>query len=337
MTAPFTLTNFTGCSSYPCAAPVLGDVAVTTVAGTNPNTGAVLSSGRNVWGPFEAGFSTSSQQDLSMLTSLGCQQGGVVAGGIDTQLAEQMLAHQCNVTLPRYEGTSYVSLLDSCGGHKNEYHFHERLDCLYAESGAHSTQVAVGLEGTKIYGRWEDYDVYTLPALDACGAHFGVTPDSNGAEIYHFHVQEFAPFTVGCYGPNAQGELVTVEECRALYSGCGDSDTTNLATPSGDVAYDPWCPCFDSDWSNVIMDASPPAPATLPPSPPVLQSCLCAIDATQYATYNDATRCFGANDLTNIEVMFAGMPQPDSLVAFYTRCSDYDNDGAFRANDMTNM
>eukprot|EP00966_Prymnesium_polylepis_P014189 327693-Prymnesium_polylepis.1 len=35
--------------------------------------------------------------------------------------------------------------------------------------------------------------------------------------------------------------------------------------------------------------------------------------------------------------MFAGLPQQASAVAFYRRCSDYDDDGTFRANDLTNM
>jgi hypothetical protein len=37
--------------------------------------------------------------------------------GIDTQTAEQMIAHQCGVTLPRGAGSNYISLLDECGGH----------------------------------------------------------------------------------------------------------------------------------------------------------------------------------------------------------------------------
>ena len=53
--------------------------------------------------------------------------------------------------------------------------------------------MAAGNDGTFIYGKWEDYSNNILPALDACGAHFGVTPDSNGASIYHHHVQDFAP------------------------------------------------------------------------------------------------------------------------------------------------
>ena len=36
-------------------------------------------------------------------------------------------------------------------------------------------------------------------------------------------------------------------------------------------------------------------------------------------------------------MFFSGMALPDRLRDFYARCSDYDNDGAFRANDLTNM
>jgi hypothetical protein len=52
------------------------------------------------------------------------------------------------------------------------------------------------LVGTLIYGKWEDYDNIMLPALDACGAHLGVTPDSGGASVYHHHVQDKPPFMV---------------------------------------------------------------------------------------------------------------------------------------------
>lgn len=57
----------------------------------------------------------------------GCQQnnscGRHWVGGIDTYTAEQMVAHQCSVTLPRVENdgaNGYISLLDECGGHTNE-------------------------------------------------------------------------------------------------------------------------------------------------------------------------------------------------------------------------
>jgi len=89
------------------------------------------------------------------------------------------------------------------------------------------------------------------------------------------------------------------------------------------------------------VHSSPPPPSPPPPapSPPTtgVQSCSCAIDSTRYATYDDLTRCFGANDLTNLNVLFVQLAQPAAVIEFYSRCADYDNDGAFRANDLTNM
>mmetsp|Transcript_482 Transcript_482/g.1477 ORF Transcript_482/g.1477 Transcript_482/m.1477 type:complete len:214 (+) Transcript_482:1-642(+) len=99
----------------------------------------------------------------------------------------------------------------------------------------------------------------------------------------------------------------------------------------------------DSTYNTVLnfyTSNLPGSPPIAPPpslSPSSLVSCLCSSDPTQYSTLNDATRCFGANDITNLEVMFAGQPQSASTNAFYTACSDYDNDGVFRANDLTNM
>lgn len=108
------------CTTPPCAASLLGDVGLTTATGTDSRTGKVFEVGENIYGPFEAGFGT--QQDF-ILEDLGCSPGslGHVAGGIDTYTAEQMVSHQCGITLPRIEGDSYISLLDECGGHTREY------------------------------------------------------------------------------------------------------------------------------------------------------------------------------------------------------------------------
>ena len=65
-----------------------------------------------------------------------------------------MVAYQCNIVLPRTEGSTYISLLDECGGHTKEYHLHERLSCLYAESGGHSTRVGTGTDGQSLYGEF---------------------------------------------------------------------------------------------------------------------------------------------------------------------------------------
>eukprot|EP00947_MAST-08B_sp_MAST-8B-sp1_P001238 g1238.t1 len=103
--------------------------------------------------------------------------------------------------------------------------------------------------GIDFYGKWEDTG--TLPDLDACGGHFGVTPDSNGQVVYHNHIQEHAPFTAGCYGPNDDNTLVTVQQCRDLYPNeCGTYDGTTHPVDDGsgvtkNVPYQAWCPCFD--------------------------------------------------------------------------------------------
>ncbi len=78
-----------------------------------------------------------------------------------------------------------------------------------------------------MYGKYESAGKVEPTDLDACGGHFGVTPNSGGKTIYHYHVQEDMPFTFGCYGPdiNSNGEeiLVTEEKCCSLYSGCSDT------------------------------------------------------------------------------------------------------------------
>jgi hypothetical protein len=108
--------------------------------------------------------------------------------------------------------------------------------------------------GQFIYGKYETGT--TVAKLDACGGHFGVTPDSDGKEVYHYHVQDAAPFTFGCFGPilddvSGNQKLVSLTECRVLYDECGNDDQKTYATADGNVIYDPWCPCFDGAGSNV--------------------------------------------------------------------------------------
>lgn len=178
---------------------------------------------------------------------------GYISGGVDTELAAEYVNWDCNTDLPFYdEDGTYRGLLDDCGGHTN-YHFHEKLTCLYtnAEGSEHSAAVGAMLDGKMLYGKWENFETGELPELDACGGHWGVTPDSNGEIVYHYHVQDAAPFTLGCFGPNADGSLVTVDQCRDLYDSCGDGDEITIQTNDGPVQYDLWCPCYDSSGSNV--------------------------------------------------------------------------------------
>jgi hypothetical protein len=218
------------------------------------------------------------------LEGLGCPEGeglGYVDGGIDTHTAEQVylslnggssyhpfvilnshryiqiVATSCGITLPRLEGGDYVSLLDECGGHTQEYHFHERLSCLYEDTGGHSTQVGIGPDDRHVlYGKWLDADNEILPKLDACGGRFGFTPESPNIAVYHYQVQDRAPFTFGCFGPilddsSGNQKLVSLEECRALYDECGNGDVITITTnEKGTFEYDLFCPCFDGEGTN---------------------------------------------------------------------------------------
>ena len=152
-------------------------------------------------------------------------------------------------------------ILHQCGGHTRDYHNHERLICLYDDKAdGHSTKVGEAMRAAHvtadqaIYGKYETAadGVHIAPLLDACGGHFGVTPDSGGKEVYHYHVQDKAPFIVGCFGPNDEGGLVTVAQCRSYYTGCGDGDEETFPLKDGkSVTYDFWCPCYDGDGSNM--------------------------------------------------------------------------------------
>ena len=236
-------------NSYPKAASLLGNVGYTTVAcsGTSFGTRPV---GEDIFGPFEAGFS--SQQD-NILYGLGCPTGkGYVDGGLDTATAASIVAKSCVG-----EGSLRSGLLDSCGGHTPDYHFHEKLSCCAAATGSdgHSGKVGQSTDGRGIYGMNEANGM--LANLDACGGHFGPTPD--GSYSYHYHIQDKAPFTIGCLGPNPDNTIVTLAQCRSLYSGCSSSPnsysvqtgSTWPKTSSGTVSYRNWCPCFDATGSNV--------------------------------------------------------------------------------------
>eukprot|EP00325_Prymnesiales_sp_UTEX-LB-985_P009750 CAMPEP_0174694326 /NCGR_PEP_ID=MMETSP1094-20130205/951_1 /TAXON_ID=156173 /ORGANISM="Chrysochromulina brevifilum, Strain UTEX LB 985" /LENGTH=310 /DNA_ID=CAMNT_0015890551 /DNA_START=74 /DNA_END=1003 /DNA_ORIENTATION=+ len=272
------------CTDPPCAASLTNNVATTTVSGSTTDTQFVV--GENVWGAFESGFGADEAAELDKL----CGNTNVassdlhIQAGIDVYTAEQMIAETCNVELPRLVDGEYFGLLDECGSRttNNNRHFHSGLSCLYANAATgHSPEVAevnAEVDGVKqkLYGKWEDYNpgtsTYILPAVDACNGHFGVTPDSAGAKVYHYHVTDLPPFTVGCFGPAKASDnsdiLVSPTVCRGLYTGtdgCGGGDTVRITTPTGSRNYDPWCPCY-AGLSNVEGGESP----SVPPSPPSL-------------------------------------------------------------------
>jgi hypothetical protein len=55
------------------------------------------------------------------------------------------------------------------------------------------------------------------PELDACNGHYGTVPAnaSVGVDagcVYHYHLTDDLPYTIGCYGP-----VASVAECKSLY------------------------------------------------------------------------------------------------------------------------
>jgi len=253
-----TATSLTACN-------LRGDVGCTTVQSgalsytheVSETAGSTIASGAHIYGPFEAGFSA--QQD-SIISNWGCSPASLAydtAGGLDLGVATAKVASVCGITLPRISGTEYVGIVGSCGGHTGDYHFHGGFECFESNSGTHSPKV--GEAGDKyVYGRYEDYTAGKYPYLDACGGHFGTTPDSTTTPVYHYHIQRDAPFTLGCHGPNSANGLVTVAQCRALYSECSGS-TSTFTINGTTVTYMRDCPCFDAQGKNYGTPTELPA------------------------------------------------------------------------------
>ena len=188
-----------------------------TIAGTSTGTTTV-----NIYGPFEAGFS-STQPGMSCLGT------NSVVGGIDTYTAELMIRNMCS--------ENSISLLDTCGDHASPRHFHEMLtNCLSGQAASgHSTRLGTSGDNRGIYGFFEANNTY--PVLDVCGAHVGVTPDSNGQPVVHYHSQVYPPFFVGCY-TNASSHRRFVLSCAAPSRG----RRAWKSVPSGSTSR-PWRGC----------------------------------------------------------------------------------------------
>ena len=249
----------------PWSAPVYGAIGETFAQGRDLD-GMVHPANTEIFGPFLTAIS--SKQNAELLAWLGCPAGvGSVPAGVDSSTAEQVIAAQCNLQLPRItENGARIGLLSECGGHGKNFHFHERLSCVGGSresnrdpATGHSNQVGTALDGSKIFGKYERAGTSedAIASLDTCGGHFGVTPlDSSGLE-YHYHVSDKPPFTIACFGPaGSPARLATVEDCRKLYpQHCGGQPIKlTTARDKQAIEYDLFCPCFDANGSNVDTD-----------------------------------------------------------------------------------
>ena len=172
--------------------------------------GKINPAGTKIHGPFENDRFTTEHNEL--LANLGCSPAskGHTIGGLDTQTVEKIISYNCGIKLPVTldDKQPYAGLLDQDGGHgKNgafysdqDFHYHGKMDSLYqdVEKSTHQGlghSPKIGKESNTssflkdsnakfIYGKWENFASKTLPKLDACGGHFGVTPDSNCEYVY---------------------------------------------------------------------------------------------------------------------------------------------------------
>ncbi len=106
--------------------------------------------------------------------------------------------------------------LDYAGGHNGPsgYHYHlESSDVPENTTLSHDDEQLVGImaDGFLLYGRREIDGSYPTD-LDESGGHYGVTPHSNGEEIYHYHIinEYYINSYIILFGGDLQGTPNTI-------------------------------------------------------------------------------------------------------------------------------
>jgi len=102
---------------------------------------------------------------------------------------------------PAYE------MQDNCAGHPQQwgqYHYHDRSPCLEdlrSQDGGHSDLVGYALDGFGVYGiHGEGGTMLTTADLDDCHGHdHTVLWDGEPRSIYHYHMTDEYPYTIGCF------------------------------------------------------------------------------------------------------------------------------------------
>jgi len=96
---------------------------------------------------------------------------------------------------------------DDCGGHperRGQYHYHNGSDCMVERDptkSGHSGLVGYALDGFGIYGTKGVGGMHLdNDDLDACHGHTEtVNWDGVEQEIYHYHLTDEYPYTLGCF------------------------------------------------------------------------------------------------------------------------------------------
>ena len=189
--------------------------------------------GVNVYSPYENGFFDGQL----------CN-GGSAHGGMDITTLDAFMTQHCD----NNEIVQTEMLLDECGAHADPYHYHEDLRCAYDHSLiTHSPLIAVAMTGQGVYGKFEK-DITPPTDLDECNGHYGPVPGSDelgtdGSDwVYHYHVSDEFPYTLGCYGPLEEKTCVELNS-----EACLESDPVELEIMLDNVTetidYRFWCPC----------------------------------------------------------------------------------------------
>ena len=160
-----------------------------------PTAGRGSQTANNVYGAMEAGFTKDQPPMMSCLGS------NTVPGGIDTGVAELMVAKYCNKNPEDSDFRTWASKvggLDACGGHATPYHYHQPFEGTDASkcntysntASGHSTRIATAGDGNGIYGPNIDGGCEPID-LDVCGGRTGVTPDSDGKKVSVVHLYKY--------------------------------------------------------------------------------------------------------------------------------------------------
>lgn len=99
--------------------------------------------------------------------------------------------------------------VDQCGGHAaptNDYHIHSSIGINTTEGqtkcvvptdtpGQHSPLIGWIFDGYGLYGQYSEGGVRPTN-LDSCGGH---THEINGTDVYHYHIPNSYPWSIGCF------------------------------------------------------------------------------------------------------------------------------------------
>ena len=258
----------------------------TSAAALRGPVGFTVRGGMNVYGPNDAGFAYSTGGGAPNICSAPAAQQGFCPAGTDVEMCYANLQVSCGSA-----NAAVTGFASDCGNHANPSHYHTRLGCDYntSDASAHSPLLAVIKDGRGLYGKWEGNGA--LPVLDACNGHYGPVPatdlsssspfsttnqfgdtayPASSASVYHYHVTDQAPFTIGCYGP-----VNSLAHAKSLYPTCGltagapgcvgcgtltntasvaAGSTYKTCTSKGYVEYQLDCPVFRHSFANGTVE-----------------------------------------------------------------------------------